>query len=67
MKSIFESNLKKYRKMYLYEDMNEQQDKREEEELEKVDDTLRKETLKKKKNDLAKVKKQNQQTNGSAL
>jgi len=68
-KSIFEQKLESYRKEYLEEDMNEQQDKREEDELEKVDDDLRKTTIKVKKDKLQKLKKQDQQSrsNGSAL
>ena len=68
-KSIFEQKLESYRKEYLEEDMNEQQDKREEEELEKVDDDLRKTQIKVKKDKLQKLKKQDQQSrqNGSAL
>lgn len=69
--SIFEKTLSKYRKEYLEEDMNapDPQDKREEEELEKVDDDVRKTKLKVKKDELQKLKKQEQQSrqNGSAL
>lgn len=69
--SIFEKTLSKYRKDYLEEDMNalDPQDKREEEDLKKVEGDVRKTKLKVKKDELQKLKKQEQQSrsNGSAL
>lgn len=69
--SIFEKTLSKYRKEYLEEDMNalDPQDKREVEDLKKVEGDVRKTKLKVKKDELQKLKKQEQQSrsSGSAL
>lgn len=69
--SIFEKTLNKYRKEYLEEDMNalDPQDKREAEDLKKVEGDVRKTKLKVKKDELQKLKKQEQQSrsSGSAL
>lgn len=69
--SIFEKTLSKYRKEYLEEDMNapDPQDKREAEELKKVEGDVRKTKLKVKKDELQKLKKQEQHSrqSGSAL
>ncbi len=67
-KSLFETKLNQFRKEYL-EESNESQDAREEQDLEKIDDKLRKQKIKSKKTQLQNLKKQEQiaKQNGSQL
>ena len=69
MKNLFEQRMEEMRLQYLGEDMSEAQDKREVEELEKLDDDVRKKKIKLKKGELKKVKQQEMKSkqHGTAL
>jgi hypothetical protein len=62
--SLFETKLNQFRKEYL-EEGDERQDQREIDELEKVDAKVRQQKLKNKKTELQKLKKQEQQAKQS--